>query len=70
MRLADGAVLSFRMAGVAEDKCSYEDVWLFEHENVGGERLRFSLCAGHHHDTRRPIPRRCNTRHGLAHHPG
>ncbi|WP_165942516.1 peptidase inhibitor family I36 protein [Micromonospora sp. KC721] len=45
VRLPDGVVLSFPMAGVAEDKCSYEDVCLFEHENFGGERLRFSLCA-------------------------
>jgi hypothetical protein len=44
VRLADGAVLSFPLTGVAEDKCSYEDVCLFEHEDFGGERLRFSLC--------------------------
>ncbi|MEN3610550.1 peptidase inhibitor family I36 protein [Plantactinospora sp. ZYX-F-223] len=44
VRLPDGAVLSFPMAGVAEDKCSYEDVCLFEHHDFGGERLRFSLC--------------------------
>lgn len=44
VRLADGVVLSFPAAGVAEDKCSYEDVCLFEHADFGGERLRFSLC--------------------------
>ncbi|WP_433393642.1 peptidase inhibitor family I36 protein [Micromonospora sp. KLBMP9576] len=45
VRLADGAILSFPVAGVAEDACPYEDVCLFEHANFGGERLRFSICA-------------------------
>ncbi|HYN88894.1 MAG TPA: hypothetical protein VER55_10200 [Ardenticatenaceae bacterium] len=44
VRLKSGAVVSFPMAGVADEKCAYEDLCLFEHANFGGERIRFTFC--------------------------
>jgi hypothetical protein len=47
VELKNGVVLSFPAAGVAgaaEEICAYEDVCLFEHENFGGERIRFTFC--------------------------
>lgn len=45
VRLTSGAVLSFPMAGVAEDECPYEDLCLFENPDFGGERLRLNHCT-------------------------
>ena len=45
VRLTDGAIVSFPMAGVADDKCPYEDLCLFENADFGGERLRLNHCT-------------------------